>query len=321
VNAGFQLERRVFGPEAVTLEGVALVLVESGVLFTVLEPDEPTRLVDGDLLLLGPLQSAGLSARRVAAVGSVFRAQGEWLARALALAGLALESAPLRAATLRAGTHEARRAARCLRELAALLDEPSSDARLASAARAFDLLGIALAARLSAQAEVPRARRSAARSALAGALEELARDPRAGLSLAHLAARLGVSERQASRLVHERLGTSLGDHVAELRVACAKRLLLESDLAVIDVAGEAGFGSLGHFNQVFRSRSGCTPSAFRSGARRRSEAPPPAALQPPETGGTAIVDDGADVRVARASLRSSCFTIESTQTERGTLPS
>ena len=321
VYAGFQLDRRAFGPDAVILAGVALLLVERGELRSYLEPGEPAWLADGDVLVLGPLQSAGLSARRGGAHGITFRAQGEWLARALALAGLELESAPLRAATLRAGTHAARRAALLLRELSAPASAPVSASRLAQIARALELLGIAVAAHSDAQAEGPRQRRSAARVALAEALDALAREPRDGMTLSRLATRLGLSERQVSRLVHERLGSSLGDHVAELRVGRAKRLLLESDLAVIEVAAEAGFGSLGHFNQVFRSRSGSTPSAFRAAARRRAEEMLVKPAQPPEPGGGAISCDCADGREARPSLRSSHFTIESTQAERGTLPS
>ena len=321
MNAGFQLERLSFGPDALTCQGLALVLVERGDVRSYLAPGEPGRLADGDVLVLGPREAAGLSARRSGAQGIVFRAQGEWLARALALAGLALESAPLRAATLRAGTQAARRAALCLRELAAPASEPLSEAPLTPTARALELLGIALAAGSQAQAEAPRQRRSAARLALAEALEALAREPSDGLTLSRLAARLALSERQASRLVRERLGSSLGDHVTELRVARAKRLLLESDLAVIDVAAEAGFGSLGHFNQVFRSRIGSTPSAFRIAARRRGAAASSAPAQPPEPGGGALACGSADGRDARPSLRSSCFTIESTQAERGTPPS
>ena len=321
MNAGFQLEWLEFGPNTVNLAGVALLLVERGELRSYLEAGEPARLAEGDVLVLGPLQSAGLSARRSGARGITFHAQGEWRARGFALAGLEPGSAPLRTATLRAGTHVARRAALLLRELSAPVSEPVSESQLARTARALELLGIAVAARSDEQAEGPRQRRSAARGALAEALEALASEPRGGVPLSRLAARMGLSERQVSRLVHERLGSSLGDHVAELRVAYAKRLLMESDRAVIDVAAEAGFGSLGHFNQVFRSRSGSTPSAFRAAARRRAEEMLVAPAQPPEPGGGAISYDGADGRDARGSLLSSRCTIESTQAEKGTLPS
>ena len=90
---------------------------------------------------------------------------------------------------------------------------------------------------------------------------------------------------------------------------------------MIDVAAEAGFGSLGHFNQVFRvaQREHAQRLPRRGAATRR--AAPGAPAQPPEPGGGALACGRADERDARPSLRSSCFTIESTQAERGTLPS
>ncbi len=321
MNTGFQLERLEFGQGTVDGQGASLLLVERGELRCYLAPGEPVRLAEGDVLVLGARDRAGLSARRSGALGIVFRAQGEWLARALALAGLELESAPLRAATLRAGTHAARRAALCLHSLAALASEPLADTSLRQAVRALELLGIAVAAGSQAQAAAPPRRRSLARLALAEALEALAREPGDGLSLSRLAERLSLSERQASRLVRERLGSSLGEYATELRVARAKRLLVESDLPVIDVAADAGFGSLGHFNQVFRSRSGSTPSAYRTVARQRAAASSVVPSQPAEPGGGALSCGGADGRDTRASLHSSCFTIESTQAERETRPS
>jgi AraC-like DNA-binding protein len=142
------------------------------------------------------------------------------------------------------------------------------------------------------------------------ALAKLTHQPLYGLTLATFAERLGLSERQASRLVRERLGIRFGAHLTELRLSRAKRMFAETDLAVVDVAEEAGFGSLGQFNLVFRVRTGLTPSRFR------------ALAQAPEAGGAAVVPLGRiAARAAVASARSSCFTSESTQDARGTLPS
>jgi AraC-like DNA-binding protein len=194
-----------------------------------------------------------------------FRAQGEWLARALSLAGFAPASAPPRAATLRAGSESARRAARLLRDLATP-DALAADTPLVRAARALELAGIALEVPLQPQAPAAR-RRSPRGAALDAALERLGEERLEDVTLARFAAELGFSERQASRLVRDRLGRSFNDHVTALRLARARRLLVESDLPVIEVAAEAGFGSLAHFNQVFRLRTGWTPSAFRASAR------------------------------------------------------
>ena len=45
----------------------------------------------------------------------------------------------------------------------------------------------------------------------------------------------------------------------------AKALLRDSEMTVIEVAGETGWSSLAHFNAVFRRRVGSTPSQFRVG--------------------------------------------------------
>jgi AraC family transcriptional activator FtrA len=83
---------------------------------------------------------------------------------------------------------------------------------------------------------------------------------------------IGLSA-QTEPLPPARLGSSFGDQVAALRISRAQMLLAESDLPVIEVAAEAGYGSLGHFNQRFRARTGRTPSAFRAAIRAPLAAP------------------------------------------------
>jgi transcriptional regulator GlxA family with amidase domain len=184
------------------------------------------------------------------------------------------------------------------------------EGRLLRAAGALELLAIAASAGRESEATPSRRRRSPRREALAQALDDLGRQPLHGLALSAFAIRLGLSERQASRLVRERLGISFGAHLIELRLARAKRLLAESDLPVIDVSEEAGFGSLGHFNQVFRARTGQTPSRFR------------ALAQTADPGGGAVGPLGRiAARAPLASARSSCFTSASTQAANGRLPS
>jgi AraC family transcriptional regulator of adaptative response / DNA-3-methyladenine glycosylase II len=288
------------------LEGLAVLLVERGEFLARDGSDETTRLAEGDVLVLGHGTACRLSSRRAGAGALVFRAQGEWLARALALAGCELASGPPRAAALRAGTSAARRAAQQLRALAPCAETSAPDAALLGTARAFELLGIARATCFERPPAPAHQRRSPRRAALAEALEKLAREPLHGVTLASFATRLGVSERQLSRLVRERLGSSFGEHVAELRIARAKRLLAQSTLAVIEVAAEAGFGSLGRFNHVFRMRTGETPSRYRAVAQ--AEGPGGAPWESAASGDL------------HTSARSSCFTNPSSQPERGTLP-
>lgn len=88
------------------------------------------------------------------------------------------------------------------------------------------------------------------------------------LSATELAQACGCSVRHFSRLFHERFGKSLRDFQIEERLRYASQLLRDSHNKVIDVALESGFSHLSHFNSLFKSQFGLTPSAWR---RRRDQ--------------------------------------------------
>jgi AraC-like DNA-binding protein len=278
MREGFRIDRFELGREPRAIVGLALALAVRGEPRARFEADESIRLAAGDVLVVRGGSGGALSSGRGRADVIVFRAQGEWLARALELAGTPPEPALPRAATLRAGTQAARQAAQSLRTLGEDAQGHDAGAPFARAARALELLGIAAAARPDPAPAAPR-RTSPRAFALEQALEALRDAPLQELTLGRFAAGLGYSERQASRQVRERLGCSFGAHLAALRLARAERLLAESELPVIQVAAEAGFGSLAHFNQRFRERTGRTPSAFRAVVRSPS-APPRRAPAP-----------------------------------------
>jgi AraC-like DNA-binding protein len=93
------------------------------------------------------------------------------------------------------------------------------------------------------------------------------------LSLVTVADSLGVSPRYVQRLL-ERSETSFTAHVNELRLQRAFMLLKESTTAcrISDIAFEVGFSDVSHFNRLFRSRFGDTPSAVRSQLPRNTQA-------------------------------------------------
>jgi AraC-like DNA-binding protein len=90
--------------------------------------------------------------------------------------------------------------------------------------------------------------------------EQLAKPLRRG----HLATVAGVSERTFSRYFRQKMGKTLPQFVNELRVGRARRLLVESDLAVTQVAAECGFRNLSNFNSQFREIAGVTPMQYRA---------------------------------------------------------
>ena len=318
MREGFRIERVELASDPYSVSGFALAWVACGELRTRLAAGESTRLAAGDVLVVGPREGGVLAKRRGRGEILLFRAQTEWLASALAIAGFGLDAAQPRAATLRAGTPAARRAELGLRELSADPGANRTGDLLARAARALELLAIGFAARREEFA--PAARRSSPRSAaFDAALERLAEGPLENLSLSRFSAGLGFSERQVSRLVRERLGCSFGAHVAALRLERAQLLLAESDLPVIEVAAEAGFGSLGHFNQRFRRNTGRTPSEFRAAVRARLDCRPGGGIHAPD-----LVSPAPPTSVRRVAVpepRSSCFTMTSSHAENGMAPS
>jgi AraC-like DNA-binding protein len=86
------------------------------------------------------------------------------------------------------------------------------------------------------------------------------------LSLSKVAQSLQISPRYVQRLL-ERSGTSFTAHVTELRLKQAFMLLTaqrKSDVRICDVALQAGFSDISHFNRLFRSRFGDTPKGVRA---------------------------------------------------------
>jgi AraC-like DNA-binding protein len=88
------------------------------------------------------------------------------------------------------------------------------------------------------------------------------------LSLSKVAQSLQMSTRYLQRLL-KTSGTSFTAHVTELRLKHAFALLTadgKSDVRICDVALRAGFSDISHFNRLFRTRFGTTPSDVRAQA-------------------------------------------------------
>ena len=92
------------------------------------------------------------------------------------------------------------------------------------------------------------------------------------LSLSKVAQNMRISTRYVQRLL-KTSGTSFAAHVTELRLKHALTLLTAEnliDVRICDVALRAGFSDISHFNRLFRSRFGGTPSDVRAQAHKIS---------------------------------------------------
>ena len=90
-----------------------------------------------------------------------------------------------------------------------------------------------------------------------------------GISLAQVAAHLGVSRSLATQRFREVCGTSILGAIHERRVAEAKRLLASSDKSLDDIAAACGFeGGADCLRRVFRAATGMSPAQWRGRGNR-----------------------------------------------------
>ena len=87
--------------------------------------------------------------------------------------------------------------------------------------------------------------------------------------VAALAGRLHVGDRHLRRLFAEHLGTTPDAVARSRRAHLARRLLLETDLRVADIAFAAGFGSVRQCNDVLKATFRATPTELRAGSAGR----------------------------------------------------
>lgn len=74
---------------------------------------------------------------------------------------------------------------------------------------------------------------------------------------------VSLSRRQLERRFRDRLGRSILDEITRCRVDRAKQLLVETELALPQVALASGFRSASYFSVVFADAEGTTPGAYR----------------------------------------------------------
>jgi AraC-like DNA-binding protein len=87
------------------------------------------------------------------------------------------------------------------------------------------------------------------------------------LTLTRLAGRLHVSRFYLCRLFRRHTGHTLSELVSRARLQRACELLADPALRVTEAAFAAGFGSIPHFNAVFKRHLGVAPTRYRQALR------------------------------------------------------
>jgi AraC-like DNA-binding protein len=83
------------------------------------------------------------------------------------------------------------------------------------------------------------------------------------LTLRRVNAETGVSEAKISKMIKKNAALSFRQYLNAVRVQEAKRLMLETDRQVTEIAYAVGYASLSHFNRIFKQLESIPPTQFR----------------------------------------------------------
>ena len=88
------------------------------------------------------------------------------------------------------------------------------------------------------------------------------------LTLTELAAEVGMSTYHFARMFKHSTGLAPHQYMTQRRLECARRLLTDTELPIVEIASEVGFESQSHFTTLFRKHISMTPKAYRAATAR-----------------------------------------------------
>jgi AraC-like DNA-binding protein len=88
------------------------------------------------------------------------------------------------------------------------------------------------------------------------------------LSVEAIALAANLSTRSLTRLFRKHVTTSVVEFILRRRVARARQLLQQEGRKCAEIAFECGFGSVQHFNRIFRRYENTSPTQWRAAAGR-----------------------------------------------------
>ena len=84
------------------------------------------------------------------------------------------------------------------------------------------------------------------------------------ISITELCDLLSCSKSTLIKLFKEECGVTVGSYITDMRIAEAKRLLLESDASINEISRECGFCDQSYFSKVFVTKHGVPPTDYRN---------------------------------------------------------
>ena len=98
---------------------------------------------------------------------------------------------------------------------------------------------------------------------VSGALRFIAESAHQPIKVADVANETGINRRTLERRFNESVGRSIAGEITRLRLARAKRQLVESGSPLKTVARDSGFRNTDHFHKVFARAERITPTQYR----------------------------------------------------------
>lgn len=83
------------------------------------------------------------------------------------------------------------------------------------------------------------------------------------LNLAEIADAAFLSEYHFAHLFKRLTGTTPHQYLAAVRIEQARKMIAETDLAIVAISTTVGYASQSHFTKIFRSITGLTPAKYR----------------------------------------------------------
>lgn len=83
------------------------------------------------------------------------------------------------------------------------------------------------------------------------------------ITLEDIASHFHFSSCHVSRLIKKSTGLTFPEYLNQIRLSAAKNLLRNSHLSVKKIAYAVGYSEVSHFNRVFKSMLGLSPSSYR----------------------------------------------------------
>ncbi|TBA34037.1 helix-turn-helix domain-containing protein (plasmid) [Rhizobium ruizarguesonis] len=94
------------------------------------------------------------------------------------------------------------------------------------------------------------------------------------ISVPDLAKLAGMHPSTANSAFREVLGLSVNEYLTRQRIARAMQLLTDTDVPVLQIGFDCGFGSSSRFYEIFKQRTGTTPRHFREAVNSKNTPAP-----------------------------------------------